>query len=540
MTAFQCIFCKQSLPLKLDTEFQAHMAYHRAEFNQEFIFAALTLDTAGLERTIEFMLSQIPTDSQEAKDEKKKAFQSYFNVTETHEGVVKEDQIDTQENKVEDNIIDDGLCENSAAFTRDKQGNDNTINQARDEPSLEKLIQDDNQNVDNLIEESSFPAAVKEEAGVGGVVDQPKRKRGRPRKVKVEAEQLKEMVELNKESEDKPKKKRGRKKKESCSCNIVFKNASSRRKHFERYHSPFPCDKCTLTFKTEKELAYHKEFPKDRHDQDYMSTTCFTCGAKFKLYRFLKDHKKSVHEIGEKRKCELCPEWVTNLKKHLRKYHTEIKVCDICEKPVKSLENHKLTMHGTDEDKKYRCEECGKGFILRDKLVAHAVVHSKEKPFKCRFSCGYASKTAGNLRKHHEGVHKAELEIEKCVSKGNSVVRNENILVEVVDESAQEKVPLVTEKYTKKENFENEIEDEEDIDLDDLEEVSFTNGLPARAPVVREAKDLFTDYQAPTPTQLIQVSLPLNQILATSTALVQTNTDPDQKDYQDICSYFTS
>ena len=405
-----------------------------------------------------------------------------------------------------------------------------------DEPSLEKLIQDDNQNVDNLIEECSFPAVVLMKQVQQEAVDPPKRKRGRPRKVKVEAEQLTEAVELIKESEDKPKKKRGRKKKENCSCDIIFKNPSARKKHFEKYHSPFPCDKCSLTFKSESELVHHKKFPKDRHDQDYMSTTCFTCGAKFKLYRFLKDHKKSVHEIGEKRKCELCPEWVANLKKHLRKCHTEIKVCDICEKPVKSLENHKLTMHGSDEDKKYKCEQCGKGFILRDKLVAHAVVHSNEKPFKCKFSCGYASKTAGNLRKHHEGVHKYKPEVEKYVSQEDSLAKNENIEIEIVGESAQE----VTEKSFSNKNFEmkNEIDsDEEDIDLNDLEEVTFTNGLPARAPVIREAKELFTDYQDPAPTQLTQVNFPLNQILSSS-SLLQTITEPDQKEYQDICSFF--
>ena len=517
--SFKCVFCKKSLPVKLDKEFEAHMKFHNAEFNLEFIFVSMLLQPAGMERTIEFMLSQPPAGSSKDEEEKKASYTRLFT---RNRDVVKEG-IETQENKVEDNIIDDESYEKSAMINYNGGENKDANSKARNEQSLEKLIQDDNLNNENLLEESSFPAG---SVQTTEVTEKPKRKRGRPRKVTLETENKTEQLKIAPRG---PRPKRGRKKKENCSCNITFKNDSSRRKHLEKYHSPYPCDKCSLTFKTEEHLLLHKEDPKDRHDPDYMATTCFTCGAQFRAYRFLKDHKKSVHEIGEKKKCELCPQFVTNIKKHLRKCHTEVKVCDICNKPVKSLENHKLTMHGSEEDKKYKCDLCGKGFILRDKLVAHKVIHSKEKPFKCKFHCGYASKTAGNLRKHHEGVHRNELHIEKHFAKEDCAV-NPAPQIEIVDQAAQEeKFPCVMEKNAKcnpETDMKDEMEDEEDIDLNDLEEVTFNDMLPVRGPVIREVSER---QEAPS---VIQVTLPLSQIIVSSPVV-------SEQEYQEVCSFFT-
>ncbi|KAG1932135.1 zinc finger protein [Pimephales promelas] len=39
------------------------------------------------------------------------------------------------------------------------------------------------------------------------------------------------------------------------------------------------------------------------------------------------------------------------------------------------------------EPKPFRCDECGKGFPQRGRLVKHKLVHSKEKPFRCE-ECG--------------------------------------------------------------------------------------------------------------------------------------------------------
>ena len=519
MDRIECIFCKSSLPAKLDAGFEKHMKLHKAEFNMEFIFASMLLDPPLMEKTIEFMLS-LNTSKGEAED-KKKAFRSFF----MGKTELKEECPD-----VKDNIIDDEAYEKLILSTSNTSEGDGNANEER---NLERLImiQDDSHGSvvdhDHPLEENSFPSPAVTGQEDKEVLQQPKRKRGRPRKG--ESPPLASAPSLEK--------------KERCSCNIQFKSKSSLRRHMNKYHGQHACQLCSLTFLTEQELERHLENPKDKHDPDYMSTICFICGAQFKQYRFLKDHKNSVHELGEKRKCELCPEFVINLKKHLRKCHTELKTCLICQKPVKCLENHMLTMHGTEEDKKFRCEECGKGFILRDKLVAHKVVHSEEKPFLCRFSCGYASKTAGNRRKHEEGVHQMFVREKKKKPENGNIEASERVKKEKEKQGAIE-----MDQNVNKKNFDNESQNygvgdvsEEDIDLEDLEEVTVTSsktegeGAPAPVNVEIQAGGL-------GPTQLIQVNLPLSQILTSSLPSspppVSELSDQANQEYQEICSFF--
>ena len=61
---------------------------------------------------------------------------------------------------------------------------------------------------------------------------------------------------------------------------------------------------------------------------------------------------------------------------------------------------HIKTKHGPEEGKKYKCKICGKGFILRDKLASHLIFHSDVKPYECKYNCGFAAKTKGNIQKH--------------------------------------------------------------------------------------------------------------------------------------------
>ena len=82
---------------------------------------------------------------------------------------------------------------------------------------------------------------------------------------------------------------------------------------------------------------------------------------------------------------------------------------------------------------------------------------------------------------------------------------------------------------------------EEDIDLDDLEEVTVTNGQTEGVPVNVEIQD----YQAAGlgPSQLIQVNLPLSQIITSSLPsstppVLSELSDQANQEYQEICSFF--
>ena len=82
----------------------------------------------------------------------------------------------------------------------------------------------------------------------------------------------------------------------------------------------------------------------------------------------------------------------------------EPETCPQCGKTVKKLRLHMMAMHTNEEDKQYRCQDCGKGFALKSKLNQHAYTHLEVKPFKCRYDCGQTFADHGNRTKH-EKIH---------------------------------------------------------------------------------------------------------------------------------------
>ena len=190
-----------------------------------------------------------------------------------------------------------------------------------------------------------------------------------------------------------------------CRCETDFPDEVTKARHMTRFHNKFKCPECPLTFASSSSLRYHMQHSAEKHDPDYGKTQCTTCGARFKSYKFLKEHKTTKHEIGEKRSCPYCSEMIFDVRKHIREAHNVVQECEICGKKVKNLESHFKTVHGNDEDKMFRCATCNKGFILKEKLIAHQLVHSNERPYKCKFGCGFGAKTFGNCKKHEEGKH---------------------------------------------------------------------------------------------------------------------------------------
>ena len=66
------------------------------------------------------------------------------------------------------------------------------------------------------------------------------------------------------------------------------------------------------------------------------------------------------------------------------------------------MHRHVQTNHTSDEEKKYKCDVCGKGFYQKGAFQDHMNTHTGEKPYKCKFcSACFASK--GNHAMHQRG-----------------------------------------------------------------------------------------------------------------------------------------
>ena len=168
----------------------------------------------------------------------------------------------------------------------------------------------------------------------------------------------------------------------------------------------YNCEICGKEFGNQKGLEGHISRMHNRTDEDLCS--CETCG---KLVRKvgMKYHIESHHTPDKKIPCHFCGKKCrseSQLKQHL-KIHTQVKeLCTICNKRFGNLKYHNLTMHTRDEDKKYQCQDCGKGFQHELALKDHRMnVHIKSRPYECRYGCTFAYNDKSNRNAHERKTH---------------------------------------------------------------------------------------------------------------------------------------
>ena len=65
---------------------------------------------------------------------------------------------------------------------------------------------------------------------------------------------------------------------------------------------------------------------------------------------------------------------------------------------------HIQAKHTSNEEKNFKCEFCGKGFIRQAPLTDHMNIHTGEKPYLCSI-CGTSFAANGNLSMHQRTVH---------------------------------------------------------------------------------------------------------------------------------------
>merc|ERR1711956_197564 len=110
-----------------------------------------------------------------------------------------------------------------------------------------------------------------------------------------------------------------------------------------------------------------------------------------------RDHILYVHTV-ENVKCSKCEKMFKNarkLKEHNDNVHEKVP-CIHCGKLFglrKNMWGHIQAQHTSNQDKKYKCEVCGKGFVGKETLKDHKNIHTGEKPYLCQFcSACFASR----------------------------------------------------------------------------------------------------------------------------------------------------
>ena len=162
------------------------------------------------------------------------------------------------------------------------------------------------------------------------------------------------------------------------------------------------CDKCGLSFTCIKKFRLH-----NNREHSENPFTCEHCGKVFIKYNLYVNHIDNEHK-EKKFACEQCGKrfrLISRLQVHQR-VHGEKSVCPICNMNVRSLKRHIQSHHTAEEDKRFPCSKCGKGFVDKTTLKQHDLaVHLKLKPWLCRFDCNYSCASKTNLYKHERMVH---------------------------------------------------------------------------------------------------------------------------------------
>ena len=160
------------------------------------------------------------------------------------------------------------------------------------------------------------------------------------------------------------------------------------------------CGKNVIDLREHIKTVHENKKRKNRKKEEL----CTECGN---YVNFLKRHMKQVHEF-DKQKCPHCDKEQRNAMRlyvHIKQNHSEKLPCKHCGKLLTSwnMKRHVETQHTSNDEKKYKCDVCGKGFARKEHLPDHKNIHTGEKPYKCKFcSACFASRGNHNI---HERSH---------------------------------------------------------------------------------------------------------------------------------------
>jgi uncharacterized Zn-finger protein len=168
----------------------------------------------------------------------------------------------------------------------------------------------------------------------------------------------------------------------------------------------FACDECDYTAKLGSTLRQHKRLVHEVHER----AVCSECGKTFKNQFSLELHIRNLHtEAGR----EAYMRYERKSLEKRRKRNAERRaqatsVCTECGIDFRTIQRFRYHFNEVHAEKKFTCEDCGKGFTKLDILKAHKKnTHTDERPFVCEI-CGKSYKTSKHVKAHVRGVHTEE------------------------------------------------------------------------------------------------------------------------------------
>ncbi|NXO76599.1 ZBT24 protein, partial [Sitta europaea] len=238
---------------------------------------------------------------------------------------------------------------------------------------------------------SALPAPA--DSGASGVASDrknntPKRKRGRPRKIKVVQEEEEEELGANsaedgqlRENNSMQNEQNYMKKETEIEETVASEQASVRK---DEEAEPACGSEAAIDLSAEKDENYDPKFEGIQSTQSRYSKRRIRRSIKLKDYQLLgdEDEKGLAKRTDGKRK----------------RAGSEAR-CKACGKVFKY--NHFLAIHQRSHtgDRPFRCSECGKGFSQKHSLQVHERMHTGERPYTCTI-CSKALTTKHSLLEH--------------------------------------------------------------------------------------------------------------------------------------------
>ena len=164
----------------------------------------------------------------------------------------------------------------------------------------------------------------------------------------------------------------------------------------------YPCDECDRVMASAAALYYHR-----RTHSGYKPFACSQCPRKFIIRGQLVEHER-IHSGEKPFACEHCSKRFaqsSQLRQHVS-VHSEVgtHICPTCGEAFKRpwrLQSHRRAAHAEEigSQKRYRCDDCGREYSLRQSWIYHCLTHSADRPFQCDV-CSRQFRVAGQLRQH--------------------------------------------------------------------------------------------------------------------------------------------